>query len=284
VELYYNYKKKRLAVFGAVFLFRNHIAEFLFFERGLLLYIHIIACQVFLRELCYCASQSENTITFTWLPQGLHDTPEVLRQSISEAIDGLNLQCGRKMRRYPPDAVALCYGLCSNGVVGLTGGEVPLVVPKTDDCIALFLGSQKRYRQLFDGHGGTFWLTDGWVENAFIPSARMLKDQYESYVRQFGKEDADYLQEVLTAWIKSYDRCAYISSSVRQSAASEREALEIAALHNWRFERFDGDMRLIRRLVDGDWNEEFLICPPGHRIAASYDENKITAVPDDPGL
>jgi hypothetical protein len=135
------------------------------------LHIHIIACQVFLRELSYYASQSDNIITFTWLTQGLHDTPELLRKSVAQAIEQLHEQCASKMRKHIPDVIALGYGLCSNGVVGLSGGSLPLIVPKTDDCIALFLGSQKRYLQLFEKYNGTYWLNNGWVENAFIPSA-----------------------------------------------------------------------------------------------------------------
>ena len=38
--------------------------------------IHIIACRVLTRELSYLISQSPHTVDVTWLPQGLHDTPE----------------------------------------------------------------------------------------------------------------------------------------------------------------------------------------------------------------
>ena len=51
--------------------------------------IHIIACRVLTRELSYLISQSPHTVDITWLPQGLHDTPEKLRALIADAIDGL---------------------------------------------------------------------------------------------------------------------------------------------------------------------------------------------------
>ena len=54
--------------------------------------IHIIACRVLTRELSYLISQSPHTVDITWLPQGLHDTPEKLRALIADAIDGLYRQ------------------------------------------------------------------------------------------------------------------------------------------------------------------------------------------------
>ena len=40
------------------------------------------------------------------------------------------------------------------------------------------------------------------------------------------------------------------------------------------------EMGLLERLVNGPWeDEEFLVCPPGHRIIASNDERKIAAEP-----
>ena len=106
--------------------------------------IHIIACRVFTRELSYYASQSPNTIDITWLPQGLHDTPEKLRSMLKESLDGLYRQKEKQMIKHWPDFIVLCYGLCSNGIVGLESRDTPLIIPRTDDCIALFLGSQQR--------------------------------------------------------------------------------------------------------------------------------------------
>ena len=40
-------------------------------------------------------------------------------------------------------------------------------------------------------------------------------------------------------------------------------------------------MRLLQALVDGPWDaDRFLVVPPGHRIAASFDEDVIKAVED----
>ena len=44
-------------------------------------------------------------------------------------------------------------------------------------------------------------------------------------------------------------------------------AKEKADEMGWGYEEIDGDIRLIQKLIDGDWNEdEFLIVPPEREI------------------
>ncbi len=46
----------------------------------------------------------------------------------------------------------------------------------------------------------------------------------------------------------------------------------------WEFDKLDGDMTLMQKLVDGPWdNEEFLTVEPGHRVATSFDDLIIKA-------
>ncbi|MDD4546070.1 MAG: DUF1638 domain-containing protein [Oscillospiraceae bacterium] len=242
--------------------------------------IHIIACRVFTRELSYYASQSSHVIDITWLPQGLHDTPEKLREMLKDTIDDLYLQREKQMLKHWPDYIALGYGLCSNGVVGLESRDTPLVIPRTDDCIAVFLGSQKRYLDLFEKYNGTYWLNNGWIETAFIPSKEMFEQRYNEYVELYGQENADFLLEQDRLWAKNYNTCSYIDSPVYSSPDHPLIAQQIAKDCNWKYHRFDGDSRLIKAITQGTWtDEEFLICPKGHRIEASYDESKIKAVP-----
>ena len=62
------------------------------------------------------------------------------------------------------DVIILGYGLCSRGVVGLRTDKSTLVVPRVDDCIAIFLGSTAAYREQGMQEPGTYYLTKGWIE------------------------------------------------------------------------------------------------------------------------
>lgn len=241
--------------------------------------IHIIACRVFTRELSYYASQSPHAVDITWLPQGLHDTPDKLRQMLKETLDTLSLQWEQGIIKHRPDYIVLGYGLCSNGVLGLESRDIPLVVPRTDDCIAIFLGSQKRYLALFEQHRGIYWLNTGWIESAMIPTEETYQKLYAGYLEKYGKDNADFLLAQEKQWIPRYSVCGYISSPVYDCPAYPRLAQEIAAGNRWRFCQFDGDDRIIRAMVEGTWLEEdFLVCPAGHRIEAAFDGTKIRAV------
>jgi len=56
-----------------------------------------------------------------------------------------------------------------------------------------------------------------------------------------------------------------------EPAALEQTARDLATERGWQFETIPGDMRLIDRLVNGNWDEEaFLRIPPGHSIKASH--------------
>ena len=57
----------------------------------------------------------------------------------------------------------------------------------------------------------------------------------------------------------------------------EQHTRDEAAEKGWAFEKLSGDLSLIQRLVDGQWDDaEFLVVLPGQRVAASYDETIIT--------
>ena len=128
--------------------------------------IHIIACRILSRELSYLASQSDNTIDITWMGRGLHNAPANLRSHLSAAVDELYHQIENGELDHRPDAIVLGYGLCSNGVIGVRCQDIPIVVPRTDDCIALFMGSQERYFREFSESGGAFWLNSAWLEQS----------------------------------------------------------------------------------------------------------------------
>ena len=88
------------------------------------------------REAYYCAARSKNVIDIVLMPQGLHDEPDKLRTEVQKALDIIHDIQGRAY-----DASLLGYGLCSNGIVGLSA-KIPIVVPRGHDCITLLLGSK----------------------------------------------------------------------------------------------------------------------------------------------
>ena len=55
--------------------------------------------------------------------------------------------------------IVLGYGLCSNGIVGVTARNQGLIVLRCHDCIKLFLGSPAVYSEAIKERPGTYYLT-----------------------------------------------------------------------------------------------------------------------------
>ena len=83
------------------------------------------------------------------------------------------------------------------------------------------------------------------------------------------------------AWRAHYRRGAFIAMGVGDEAAGEATAREQAERRGWAFERVEGSLVLLRRLLDGEWDDDVLVLRPGERLAMSYDDGVVKAVPTD---
>ena len=246
--------------------------------------IHIIACRIFERELGYLAAKSENPVDFTWVGRGLHNEPDKLCARLSGAVDALYDQLASGELEYRPEYIALGYGLCSKAVVGIRCRDIPIVIPRTDDCIALFMGSEEKYLKEFAEVKGAYWLNSGWIEQSvrLFDGDDLKRRRWMEYAEKFGEDNADYLIEIESGWEKNYSTLGYIRSEVYDSPAYRARAVEEAERKGWKLREIDGDLRLLRMLTDGTWNErEFLILKPGQTIAADYSGLKLKAAEED---
>ena len=206
---------------------------------------HLIACEVFRDEFETVAPAD---MPRTYLAQGLHRTPGKMPAAIQEVVDALPATI---------DAVILGYGLCSNGVVGVQSRAAALIMPKVHDCIAVLLGSVKRYEAEMDACAGTYYITPGWAKYGNTS----LSAYKNEYVPKYGEEDARYVVEEC---LKHYTRIAFIDHGAGEVEVGRAHAKAFAETFGKRYEEIPGDLGYLRRLVSGPWNgDEFLVIPPG---------------------
>lgn len=242
--------------------------------------IAVIACRVFTRELSPAAAHSQHTCELIWLSQGLHDVPDQLRTQLQTQIDLLedaqqNIPAWRKL-----DAIALCYGLCGGGSCGLRAGKLPLIIPRTEDCIGLLLGAQQRYLNYFHNYSGIYWFSPGWLEYADTPSEQYYQAKYHTYITTYGEENAAWLLKQENSWISHYQNAFYIAPDALPNDTFAQQAKQVAAQFGWRYQFVQGSSFLLDQLLGGDWPEQhFLICPPGYQIAQTIDSERLIAVP-----
>jgi hypothetical protein len=213
------------------------------------------------REAYYCAARSKNVVDVVLMEQGLHDEPDRLRTEVQKALDNtLDIQ-GRAY-----DASLLGYGLCSNGIVGLSA-KIPIIVPRGHDCITLLLGSKDKYKEYFDSHRGVYWYSPGWIESGKQPSKERYEKLLEEYKEKYGEDNAQYLMEVEQSWIKEYSWATFIDWGLTDSSEYKNYTKSCAEFLHWKYEELRGSPDLMQKLIDGDWNEdEFLVVKPGQKI------------------
>ena len=102
-----------------------------------------------------------------------------------------------------------------------------------------------------------------------------MQGVYDSYVEKYGQDNADYLMEVMGAWQKHYNRAAFIDLGIGDVTEIEEKTRAEASRRGWTFERMQGDISIIRRLVQGTWNDDFLVVPPGRQVAMTATDDII---------
>jgi hypothetical protein len=243
--------------------------------------LKLIACEILYRELCAAVARAVNQVDLEFLPKGLHDIGQA---GMSRRLHEVLAQVDES--RY--EAILLGYGLCNNGLVGLTARSIPLVIPRAHDCITLFLGGKERYLDYFQANPGVYFHTTGWIERgrdtqqAGPPSIAQqcgMGQSYEELVAKYGEDNAKYLYGELGNLTRNYRKLAFIEMGLEPDDRFERLSRQQATEQGWAFERIPGDLRLIQSLVDGPWDEKrFLTVPPGGQVAASFEEGIIKVV------
>lgn len=249
----------------------------------------VIACEIAFREICHCAATTPHLLDLEFLTQGLHDEPRSGVGQIQARVDAV------PAGRY--DAVLLGYGLCGHLVRDLEARSTPLVLPRAHDCITFFLGSKERYAAFNRERPGTYCYTSGWLECLrkrglaaspgdvrYLPAGAgdtgSAREQYERWVARYGEEKARYLREELDGWTRHYDTAALIEFDFTRPLGLEAEVRAIGAQRGWGYTEIAGDLGLLQRWLGGEWGEEeFLVVPPGHRVAAAFDDRVMVAEP-----
>lgn len=213
------------------------------------------------REAYYCAARSKNVVDVVLMQQGLHDEPDRLRSEVCKALENILDIQGRQY-----DASLLGYGLCSNGIVGLSA-KIPIVVPRGHDCITLLLGSKDKYREYFDSHRGVYWYSPGWIESDKLPGKERYETLLEEYKEKYGDDNAQYLMEIEQSWIKEYNWATFVDWGLTDSDEYKTFTKRCAEFLHWNYDELKGSPNLMQKLIDGDWNEsEFLVVRPGQKI------------------
>jgi len=245
--------------------------------------VHVIACGVLAVDLEAAAEQTGIDISMEFLPGGLHNQPQELRRRLQAAIDKASAeQLG--------DMIAVGYGACGMGTVGIHARQIPLAIPRVHDCIALFLGSDAAYKEQFAKYPGTYYIAAGWVEERGHPqSASDDKKEdvpgptdvnFDELVEKYGQENADAIRYFLSSWQRNYQRAAFIDTGAPRRRKYAEIAKAMASEFGWQYEELAGTGDLLTKLLtQRHSSDEILIVQPHHVIAYDALNKTLTAAP-----
>ncbi len=229
--------------------------------------MHVIACGVLALDLKQALHPDGVELSFEFLPAGLHERPDELRRRLQQAVDAAS-DAG-------PHAIAVGYGLCGRGTVGIHARSTPLYLPRVQDCIALFLGSDAEYRRQFSRCPGTYYISAGWFREKVEPvsqaaggakhHASIPDDEQRRLEEKYGRDNAAAIARFYGSWTRNYSRAAFIDTGAGDPGKYHSYVRAMADEFGWRHERIAGNTSLLEKMLRGDTaGDEILAVPPGY--------------------
>ena len=206
----------------------------------------VIACQMLEHEIRAALRDTGLTCPVTWLERELHNRPDHLREVLQEEID----------KAPPGTTVLLAYAQCGNAAVGLEAHSAKLVLPRFADCVHLFRSERVGDPGQVDCR--TLYLSPGFLEER----SGILKD-YDRYCGKWGPEKA---RRVCRMMVKNYRAVSLMDTHAADLEAYAPRCRDYAELLGLSLERCEGSYRVLCKLFGGQWDEEFVVVPPGGAI------------------
>jgi hypothetical protein len=217
--------------------------------------VAVFACQTIemelLRALDMLPETRRHKFEVEFLPYALHRTPNTLNSEIQKRLSASR----------DAGAVVLGYGLCSNGVLGLSPAPGQrLIIPRVHDCISMLLGSRDIYAREFEAEPGTIYLSRGWIEAKGDPFS-----QYLDYVSRYGEETARW---AMSEEYKNYKRVCFIDTGVPDAEKFRLYSRRVAEFLGLDYSEKLGSLDLLNKLVvcEEGHDDEVLVIDHPHKV------------------
>jgi N-methylhydantoinase A/oxoprolinase/acetone carboxylase beta subunit len=237
---------------------------------------YVIACAVLAVDMKQVAENMGRELSFQFLEAGLHNNPDKLKTKLQAAIDKVSA-------KRDADRIIIGYGICGKGTIGIQARQIPLIIPKVHDCIALFLGGDNAYKSQFEKYPGTYYLSAGWCKEESEYMSHLNQRtwfgsqelEFENIEKVHGTKAAQTTFDFLNTWQQNYQRVAYIETGAGNSQKDESYARKIAQEYQWKYEKIKGNQGFIKRMLTTEAStgvsseksgDEILVVPPEHVI------------------
>lgn len=209
-------------------------------------------------KLIGCAS-TMNEVNWLGIPEDteceflnfdLHANPNLLHDKLQEIINN--------SQEY--ELIILTYSRCSNVLMNLLSPKVPMLVPRSHDCIGVLLGSTKRRIEMLKENSAVYYFSQGWLDYGRTPY-----QEYLEYEKRYGPETARHLIDTLYG---AYQNAILIlTPGMRNIEAYRQKFKEIADFFGWQTAEIEGSMDILASLLKKKQNSDTVLIPPGVKIS-----------------
>lgn len=211
----------------------------------------IIACNTIIDEMNMAIKETGCGFPVLWIESGLHINPDSLKKRLQEELDHID----------NVDQVLLGFGYCGNAVLGLKAGDYRLVFPRADDCITIMLGSAAERKRLSE-EMSTYYITKGWLDYE-----NNIWAEYQGTIERMGKEKADRIYKTI---LRHYRRLGVVETGAYELNGFLERSRMIADGLKLEHEIIPGTLRLLKKLVTGPWDNEFVIIDPDETVTMDH--------------
>jgi hypothetical protein len=192
--------------------------------------IGVIACEILKNEIEQLIEGDPEVIHKEYLEMGLHDQPEVLLETLTRKINGLEGKV---------DIVFLGYAICKSLNDIPTDLKVPIVMLREEDCVASMLGPLE-YAHERSKCPGTWFSSPGW---AILGIDAVVDDRQMEGLEELGYDKMYFVKKELDA----YSRCLYIDTGIHDDGTYQEQARKFADITGLKYECRKGDIASIKR-------------------------------------
>ncbi len=208
----------------------------------------IIGCRTLENELTAALSRCKDSYEIVWLDARLHNVRKKLKNAVQEILDtasGFN-------------HILLATGFCGNAIAGLEVREIPLVIPRVDDCTSLLLGGYQNKLPWLD----SYFLTEGWLKGD-----ANIWNEYQYSLKKYGKEQTASIFSMMFA---NYRRLALLDTGCYDLNACMAQARQIGEALSLNLTVVAASIQYLQLLLTGPWDSKrFLLLPPHATLCPS---------------
>lgn len=211
----------------------------------------VIACEVFKEEFLRGLKIPQEKCIF--LPQELHRTPDQLKEELQKQIDLLDQQGDL-------DCIYLGYGLCGNGVAGVKSKKSKIVIPNSEDCIAVLLGLRHSSKCQIN-RTSSYFFSSGWI--AFG------SDGWKEYGRCLDIFDHETAFWCTKEMIKHYEKFILINNGMESYHEDKAYVQMVSKFFSLHYEEVEGSVDWLASMFEDVELDSKIIVEPGISIQST---------------